>query len=310
MSNDNRMNYSGEEPYYNQMPQDPNYQVPQTPGYQAPQFTTQSFETNPGKLDVKKPRNIWKMATLVMSIVALIAILLAVFAFNLPRTTAQKVVATTPVATSITQQPTTAATSVTQQPTAGATGTATAQPAAGNDYSAIQPGPGCDTNGGTWTPQGIDNITCGTQIAVNAPNSRGYLYFQLPNNKAFSANNTIGVTTALAGYADSVGNCTGLAEEDANTGFLVEYCNDGRWFIHSISSGGAIIQTLGKNVTSVKTPDEISLTLKGTTLSLSRDTEVLDTVTIAPIHPIKVAITYSTGPGGESVTISNFSYTV
>ena len=33
-----------------------------------------------------------------------------------------------------------------------------------SNYSATQPGPGCDTNGGTWTPQGISKITCGTQI--------------------------------------------------------------------------------------------------------------------------------------------------
>src|SRR6266487_5248970 len=79
----------------------------------------------------------------------------------------------------------------------------TATPAAtANAYSAIQPGPGCDTNGGTWTPQDIGKITCGTQITINSSNSRGYLYLQLPNNQTFSSNNTIGITGGLNGYGD------------------------------------------------------------------------------------------------------------
>jgi hypothetical protein len=213
-------------------------------------------------------------------------------------------VTATPVATSAPATPT-VGTTATSVPT---TSTTVTPGGISSSYTATQPGPGCDTNGGTWTPQGISKITCGTTIYVNTANSRGYLYLQLPNNKAFSSNNNIGISGTLQNYGDSVGNCVGLAEQDANTGFLVEYCNDGRWYIYSISSGGAIVKTLDKNITSTRTSEQISLTLKGTTLSFSIDSEI-HTVSISPIQPTKVAITFFAGGGGESVPITNFSYT-
>ncbi len=177
-----------------------------------------------------------------------------------------------------------------------------------DDYSAIQPGSGCDTKGGgKWTSQGIDKITCGTQITINTP-SRGYLYLQLPNNKPFSSNNRIGIIATLQNYLDSDGNCVGLDEQDANTGFLGEYCNSGKWYIYSITSSGVVIQTLDHNVTPTQTPQEISLTLKNATLSFSLGSVVLDTINVSSIHPIEVAITYRTGAGGESIPVTNFSY--
>lgn len=174
------------------------------------------------------------------------------------------------------------------------------------NYSALQPGPGCDKGGGTWTSQGIDNIACGTTLTINPPNSRGYLYLQLPNNKAFLPNNTIGIATALAGYGDTVGNCIGLAEQDANSGFLVEYCHSGKWSIYSVSNGGAINQTLDQGLTSTRATEKISLTFMGNKLSFSIDGEV-HSVSISPIQPIKVAVTFF--GSGEQVTITNFSYT-
>ena len=211
-------------------------------------------------------------------------------------------VTATPVATSAPATPTVGTTA-----TPASTTNATTTPGGvSNSYSATQPGPGCDTNGGTWTPQGISKITCGTTIYVNSPNSRGYLYLQLPNNKAFSSNNSIGITGTLQNNGDSVGNCVGLAEQDANTGFLVEYCNDGRWYIYSISSGGAIVQTLAKNITSTRTSEQISLTLKGTTLSFSIDNEIHN-ISISPIQPTRIAITYFAGVYGGNVPITNFS---
>jgi hypothetical protein len=182
-----------------------------------------------------------------------------------------------------------------------------------NGYSAIQPGPGCDKNGGMWTLQEqspITNIACnssGTQITINPPNSRGYLYFQLPNNKAFSSNNRIGLTGALLSYLGSDGNCVGLAEQDVNTGFLGEYCYGGKWFIYSISSGGAITGKLASSITSTRATEQISLMLKGTALSFSIDNEVHE-ITVSPIQPTEVAITYLNGGGSETVPVTNFSY--
>lgn len=68
--------------------------------------------------------------------------------------------------------------------TSSTTTSVTTQTTSPSSYSATQSGPGCDTNGGTWTPQGISNITCGTRISVSSGNARGYLYLQLPNNAA------------------------------------------------------------------------------------------------------------------------------
>ncbi len=173
-----------------------------------------------------------------------------------------------------------------------------------NSYTAIQPGPGCDTNGGTWTPQDISNINCGTQLSVKG-NTRGYLYLQLPNNKAFSTSNVIGVSSSLnSGSSD----CVGLAEQGANTGYLAQYCGNGNWSIYSISSGGAVVQTLAKNLTSTRANEQLSLTIKGTMLSFSIDTEVHN-VAITVLQPTKVAIAYLAGYYDSSTTVTNFSYT-
>lgn len=201
----------------------------------------------------------------------------------------------------------TAGTTASTSPTQSTSTTATAATSA-NSYSATQPGPGCDTNGGTWTPQSIDKITCGTQLSINSANTRGYLYLQLPNNQVFAVNNRIGISGGLGNYNDSIGNCLGLAELGANAGYLVEYCNDGRWYIYSISSTGAVVQTLAKSVTSTRSSETISLTLKGASLTFTIDSEV-HTVTITPLQPTKVAITYFAGGGYEVVTATNFSYT-
>jgi hypothetical protein len=215
-------------------------------------------------------------------------------------TTTPTTVATNTSGTTPTTAPTTS-----QTPDATPT-TAPTVPSSSNNYSALQPGPGCDKNGGTWNPQGLGSITCGTQITVSTSDTRGYLYFQLPNNKAFSANNKIGVI----GDPSSSYECLGLEEQDANSGFLVGYCGDGHWSIYSISpTDGSIVQTLDKNLTSTRDKVNISLSLKGSTLSLSIDSEVHE-VSITPIQPTKVAITYNSRYTSDSITVNNFSYTV
>ena len=219
-------------------------------------------------------------------------------------------VTATPVATLAPATPTvgttatpasTTSTTATSVPT---TSTTTTPGGVSSSYSATQPGPGCDTNGGTWTPQGIDNISCGTTITVNADNARGFLYLQLPNNETYSSNNTISVTGGSLGSGNP--SCVGLAEQGANTGYLVEYCGTGNWFVYSISSTGGIVQTLTKNITSTRSSEQISLAIKGSTLTFTIDSEV-HTVSISPIQPTKVAITYY-NKYYRTVTVTNFSY--
>jgi len=212
----------------------------------------------------------------------------------------QGITATTAPTQSTTATP--ASTTTTSSSTPGTTPTTSGSPL--NSYSATQPGPGCDTGGGTWTPQGISNITCGTTITVSSSNSRGYLYLQLPNNGAFSANNSIGVTGNVNGNYGT--NCVGLAELGANAGYLVEYCSDGGWHIYSISSTGAVVKTLDQSITSTRSSEQLSLTLKGTTLTFTIDSEA-HSITVSPIQPTKVAATLFVA-GGSNVTITNFSY--
>ncbi len=208
----------------------------------------------------------------------------------------------------------------TATPGANPTATATLTSSSGT-YSATLPGPGCDTSGGIWTPQGLDGVSCptqsGTELVINATGARGYLYLQLPNNQAFSPNNTISVAGTLgdngSGYQTK---CIGLAELDANTGYSAEYCNTGQWSIYSISSGGSIIQTLAKNVSNVLTAAEISLSLKGSMLTFSINNAAVDAISITPIQPARVAIVYDCVGYGASSTINGnfllvngFSYT-
>jgi hypothetical protein len=209
--------------------------------------------------------------------------------------------ASTAVATPGTQQ------TLTSVATVSSTPTSSASTPSSNDYSTTQPGPGCDKSGGTWTPKGsITNITCGT-VTSDPTSTWGYLYFQLPSNRAFSANNEISIAGGnLATDTESGYNCLGLAEQDANMGFLGTYCGNGKWFIYSISNTGAIIQTLNQGITSTRTAEQISLAIQGTTLSLSIDTEIYK-ASISSIQPIQVAIAVSE-PGDASISIENFSY--
>jgi len=268
----------------------------------------------------KKTSNIWMNISL--GLVVLVLLLGGVMALLISHPSLLGVKATTsgnstsgpvgvnptPVATTAPGQPTTAP-QPTPTPAANVTVTPTLPPITGNDYSAVQPGPGCDSGGGTWAPQGpISNISCGTTITVNTDQGRGYLDLQLPANKAFSTDNRIGITSTLGydGYSD-IRNCGGLAEQDANSGFLVEYCNNGAWFIYSISGTGAIVQTLDHSITSTRHTEALSLSLKGTTLTFIIDTEV-HTLTISPLQPTKVAITYYTTYANNSINVANFSY--
>jgi hypothetical protein len=184
-------------------------------------------------------------------------------------------------------------------------------PNTAEDYSAVHPGPGCDTNGGIWTPQGIDNIRCDTELDIHNGPARGYLYLQLPNNEAFASNNRLGVAS-VSNNVNENGNCIGLAEQGASIGYLGEFCDNGKWFIYSIANTGVITHILTQNVTSTRKTSELGLSLNGNKLSLSIDSEV-HTINISSIQPIKVAITYFLAGSGccysATITVNNFSYT-
>jgi hypothetical protein len=285
MPDDYQKSHSGEEHRYE-------------PGYR---------EKLPGRDQPPKQSKFWKVVAITMTILAVIFAAAAALAYNHIINPPEAAVKseTTVVAT-----PGTAGTLGVQQTpisvtTPSITATSVVPPVSQSNYSAIQPGPGCDNNGGTWTPQGLDSITCGTTVNASANNTRGYLFLQLPNNKAFSANNKIGVIGSP--YTST---CVGLDEQDANTGFLAEYCGDGSWFIYSISSDGTIVQTLAKGITSTRTNVDISLTFQGTTLSFSMDSEVHKVSNITSIQPTEVAITYFPNNSGYDLTVNNFSYTV
>jgi hypothetical protein len=225
----------------------------------------------------------------------------------------------------LTSNPTITATSTGAplSPTSSSTGTPNTGSASANktpittSYLATDPGTGCDTGGGTWDAEGFSlPFTCETKISEDASSKRGYLYFSLPNSEAFSSKNRIGVTGKFIEYGQ---HCVGLAEENASTGYLGEYCNDGGWFIYSISSAGAILGTLKKGITAAS-PDgnvifsqDIAMTLQGTTLSFSIGAGETHSITISPIQPSKVAITFycraQAGFDPASIQVNNFSYT-
>lgn len=102
-------------------------------------------------------------------------------------------------------------------------------------------------------------------------------------------------------------NCIGLAEQNANTGILVDYCGNGKWYIYSISNTGAIIKTLEEGVTSTRASEVISFTLQGPTLSFSIDTE-MHNINVTSIQPNKVAIAVFENSGSGTL-VNNFSYT-
>lgn len=184
------------------------------------------------------------------------------------------------------------------------------------NYSAPHPGSGCDTGGGTWTMQGFSTpFTCDTELSVTSSNARAYLFFHLPKDEAFSPNNRIGITGTFV-YMGQY--CFGLVEQDAKAGYLGEYCNNGEWFIYSISSAGAIIGTLKQGISpgpgvNVQFSKAIALTLQGATLTFSIGSSEMYNVTISPIQPVSVAITYLAKDVGRtpgSMTVNNFGYTV
>ena len=221
-----------------------------------------------------------------------------------PRATPTPGVTTTPDVTATTSTTATPGATV----TTGATATPGATPTPGAttaNYAAPQPGPGCDTGGGTWTPQDVNNISCGTTVSPTASGTWGYLYLQLPGNAPFSANNKI--TVSDGNINSGYGRCVGLAEQDANTGFLVSYCDSGTWTIASISNKGTIIRTLSTNVTSTRSTTTISLALVNNTLTFTIDAETHQ-VTVSPLQPVKVAIAYYDSGYLQSISTNNFSY--
>ncbi|HEY0753910.1 MAG TPA: hypothetical protein VGD98_08125 [Ktedonobacteraceae bacterium] len=181
---------------------------------------------------------------------------------------------------------------------------------ASSTYSTTQPGVICDKNGGVWNAQNLDGINCpttaGTQLIINVGGSRGYLDLQqLPHNQAFSSNNTLTVTGVLGGIASGYQTkCIGLAERDANGGYSAEYCNNGAWFIASLSSGGTILNKLEKGVVTMLTTVTISLALNGTTLSFSVENNAISTASISTLQPTKVAIVYDCVGYGANQTIN------
>jgi hypothetical protein len=204
--------------------------------------------------------------------------------------------------------------------TAAPGATATVPASSTGSYSASLPGPGCDTKGGIWTPKGLDGISCqtqsGTALVINATGARGYLFLQLPNNQAFTPNNTLSITATLGENGNGYqAKCVGLAEVDANAGFSAEFCNTGQWFIYSISSDGSILQTLDKNVSNTLTAAQISLTISGSKLTFSVNSTPVDSISITAIQPARIAIVYDcvgygagSTIGGNYLLVNGFNY--
>lgn len=146
----------------------------------------------------------------------------------------------TPVSVTAPQQETTVTTVPTTPATTAPTQNPTPTSAATSEYSAAQPGPHCDTNGGVWTEQELNQIQCanGTAISSNY-NTLGYLYLQLPNNAPFSPTNKLSIMGSNLDYDDGY-VCLGLAEQGTNAGVLVEFCGNGGWFIYSLSGTGCV----------------------------------------------------------------------
>jgi len=247
----------------------------------------------------------------IAGIATILGVIVAIFALRLTSSTPSPIIGKTPTSTispqkgtTVTTVPTTPATiAPTQNPTPTSTPT--------SEYSAAQPGPGphCDTNGGIWTEKGLNQIQCvsGTEISSNY-NSLGYLYLQLPNNAVFSSNNKISVMGGNLDYDDGY-VCLGLAEQGTSTGVLGEFCGNGGWFIDSLSNTGVVTGMLNQSITSMRTSEDISLTLQGNTVVFSIDTETYK-ATISSIQPVKVGITSfnETSNNYNPVTITNFSY--
>jgi hypothetical protein len=81
----------------------------------------------------------------------------------------------------------------------------------------------------------------------------------------------------------------------------------GSWAIYAVSSDGTIVQTLSKSITSTRDNEDITLTLKGNSVTFSIDNEPHTVTVNQSIQPIKVAITCY---HGGTVTTNNFSYSV
>jgi hypothetical protein len=260
-------------------------------------------------------RNGWKIVSLFLFILVLI-LGATTTASLLTHATSQQAPHATPV-------PTTAQSVLQATPTAtqNSTGT-TATPSAGatltpagplTNYNAPQPGPSCDPNGGVWTPYPvgvISNIQCGTSIAIGASQTRGYLGLQLPG-KTFASTNKIEVATTLPAIGDTqIDNCVGLVEQDANTGYLAELCNNGRWSLYSIGSSGAIIKTLSSNITAAQSNETLDLTFKGTTLTftIAGDTQAHTVTLSSPLQPVTVGIAVYHTNANWGQTVDNFSY--
>jgi len=295
----------GEEEYYKQLAQ---------AGGPITQYRAQ-LQEKIGE-PAKPKRNGWKVIATILAVLVLIlattttTLLLTRPSVQQTGQTTSPAVATQPVLQETPSPTQNNLTGITATPGSGTTPT----PAGPfTNYNAPQPGPSCDPNGGVWTPYPVGviaNIQCGTSITIGARQTRGYLGLQLPG-KTFSPTNRIEVTTTLPAIGDTqIDNCVGLVEQNANTGYLAELCNNGQWSIYSIGSSGAIIKTLASNITAAQSSETLDLTFKGTTLTftIAGDTEVHTVTLSSPLQPVTVGIAVYHTNANWGQTVDNFNY--
>ena len=198
---------------------------------------------------------------------------------------------------------------------------------ASSTYSSSEPFPLCDSNGGQWELVNLTPGSCGQNMQPSASN--GYSFATLasiPQGVPLTANNTVTVTGVIPGDGyDYDTYCLGPAEGSATSGYIGLICDDGQWYIDSVTGLGTSSPVVGKQLATgtfpfdSSTSYDISLTFgSGTgkltiTFTQGSASPLTRSFSTGQLTPVAVGYALSNtntvdGGGGSGSQIDGFTY--
>jgi serine/threonine protein kinase len=122
--------------------------------------------------------------------------------------------------------------------------------ASNSTYSSSEPFPLCDSDGGQWKLINLIPGSCGQNMEPEADDV-GYSFATLPSiphGVPLTASNTVTLTGEIPGDAFNDTWCLGSAEGGATSGYIGLICNDGNWYIDSVTGLGTSSPVVGRQV--------------------------------------------------------------
>jgi hypothetical protein len=183
------------------------------------------------------------------------------------------------------------------------------------------PFPLCDPNGGQWKLINLTPGSCGQNMRPN--DNAGYSFATLsafPHGIPLAASNTVTVSGVIADNSW----CLGPAEGNTSSGYIALLCQNGQWYINSVTGLGTSSPVVGKQLATGSYPwdgstsYDISLSFGAGTGKLSvtftqgSASPLSQSFSTGQFTPVAVgyALSNTSGYQGSGVSLGGFQYTV